>query len=86
MMKRTFQQSLPICITICAVAGWWASAGDINPPPGAIQGTMIPLNLVESRTPIKKVVFPARRKPPEVLIRVTLNSSSSIASSTRDAS
>ncbi|MCH8146656.1 MAG: right-handed parallel beta-helix repeat-containing protein [Planctomycetes bacterium] len=36
---------------------FWVSAGDLNPPAGPVESTMLPLNQVEARTPISSLPF-----------------------------
>jgi len=58
-MKRPFLTvTLPVCLTIVIAIGYFATAGDLNPPAGAVSGTMKTLVDVEPRIAINATNTP----------------------------
>ncbi len=53
--QRRYRAALFVAIT-CALA-IWSNAGSLNPPPGPVAPSMIPLDTVEPRTPISSLPF-----------------------------
>lgn len=58
MKHRLFNQTLPLCAAILAVAAWWSFAGNLNPPAGEVTPTMKTLTEVEPRIAINATNTP----------------------------
>ncbi len=57
MRRPLLTVTIPTAGIIIVATGWWARAGDLNPPPGPVQSTMKPLDIVEPRTPVSSLPF-----------------------------
>lgn len=46
MRRHALFVTLPICTAIIVAGAWWANAGDLNPPAGPVEQTMVTLQEV----------------------------------------
>ena len=53
--RSNFASSVLVAATVGGII--WVSAGDLNPPAGPVQSTMLRLDEIESRTPISSLPF-----------------------------
>ena len=49
MPNRFLRFTLPVCLAIVAVGGWFATAGTLTPPPGPIAPTMKTLDEISTQ-------------------------------------